>query len=326
MRTFAAEFAYSIEIMYKTKPFIKWVGGKGQLLEQIRERYPHGLRNGVINNYVEPFLGGGALFFEIAALFKIKTAYLSDVNRDLTLTYQVIKHKPDALLDFLEQYQNDYDNTEQAMRNNLYLSVRRHFNEQRFEINYKNIADNWIPRAAQFIFLNKTCFNGLFRLNSRGEFNVPYGKYKTAAILDASNIMAVSQALQNAQICCAPYQQCWDNVTEDSFVYFDPPYRPISRTAGFTAYTGTEFTDNEQVKLACFYKKIDMEKGAKLMLSNSDPSNENADDHFFEEMYDGYNIFRVSANRCVNCDGKGRGKINELLITNYEPQTMGFNF
>ena len=252
---------------------------------------------------------------------------MSDLNKDLVLTYQVIQQRPNDLLDFLEQYQKDYDQTEQEKRNDLFLAVRKHFNLERFEINYKKLSaagvpDNWISRAAQFIFLNKTCFNGLFRLNSKGEFNVPYGKYKTAMIFDEPNILAVSKVLQNAELHQSNYSSCFDKVDENTFVYFDPPYRPISQTASFTTYTGAEFKDKEQLQLAQFFHKLDREKGAKLMLSNSDPKNENPEDDFFEKAFSGYNIFRVSAGRAINCNGDKRGKINELLITNYqyEPQ------
>jgi len=301
----------------KAKPFVKWVGGKSQLLEQFEHYYPNELKNGIINNYVEPFLGGGALYFSIMEKYKPGNAHLSDMNHDLILTYNVIQKKHEALLDFLEQYQRRYDETAIDKRNELFLAIRKQFNEQRSGINYKELAENWIPRATQFIFLNKTCFNGLFRLNSKGEFNVPFGKYKTANIFDPDNIKAVSATLQNAEIVQAEYSDCYKKVDSKTFVYFDPPYRPLSQTSDFTAYTGEEWTDKQQLELAIFFQKLDREKGAKLMLSNSDPANINPDDTFFEKAYRGYNFFRVSANRAVNCKGKGRGKINELLITNY---------
>jgi DNA adenine methylase len=314
--------------MKKAKPFIKWVGGKSQLLDQFDNYYPNELRNGTIKSYVEPFLGGGALFFALSQRFKIENIYLSDLNKDLVLTYTVVQQRPNDLLDLLEKYQKDYDQTPQEKRNDLFLAVRKHFNSQRFEINYKKIADNWILRAAQFIFLNKTCFNGLFRLNSKGEFNVPYGKYNKAMIFDPYNILAVSNTLKNAQIAYANYAMCAEYVHENSFVYFDPPYRPISQTASFTTYTGFEFKDKEQLKLAQFFQLLDKQKGAKLMLSNSDPTTHNPNDDFFQKAYSGYNIFKVSAHRAVNSDGKKRGKISELLITNYqyEPQTLAINF
>jgi len=299
------------------KPFLKWAGGKSQLLEQFENYYPNELRKKSIKNYVEPFLGGGALYFYLSRKYSIKNAFLSDLNKDLILTYIVIQQKSEILLDFLEQYQNLYNSTKQEKRNDLFLSVREHFNEQRFEINYKKLSENWVSRAAQFIFLNKTCFNGLFRLNSKGEFNVPYGKYKTAAILDTNNIATVSKILQNAEITHSEYSNCYSKINEKSFVYFDPPYRPLTQTSSFTTYTGMIFNDDNQIELAKFFRKIDSEKGAKLMLSNSDPTSINPKDKFFENAYRGYNIFKVTASRAVNCNGNGRGKISELLITNY---------
>lgn len=301
----------------RAKPFVKWVGGKGQLLEQFERYYPNELKKGAINNYVEPFLGGGALYFSIIGKYKPENAYLSDMNHDLILTYNIIQKKHEALLDFLEQYQRRYDETAIDKRYGLFIAIRKDFNELRFKINYKKSEENWIPRAAQFIFLNKTCFNGLFRLNSKGEFNVPFGKYKTANIFDPDNIRAVSAVLQNAEIVHAEYSDCYKKVNSKTFVYLDPPYRPLTQTSDFTAYTGAEWTDKQQLELANFFQKLDKEKGAKLMLSNSDPSNINPNDTFFEEAYRGFNFFRVSANRAVNCNGTGRGKINELLITNY---------
>jgi DNA adenine methylase len=303
--------------MKKAKPFLKWVGGKSQLLEQLELYFPSELKKGRLKQYVEPFLGGGAMYFEISEKYNIKNALLSDLNKDLILVYVVVQQKPECLLDFLKQFQDEYDATIQEKRNSLFLSVREHFNSQRFEINYSKLSENWIPRAAQFIFLNKTCFNGLFRLNSKGEFNVPYGKYKTATIFDEEIILSASNLLQNATIKQSKYTDCYKKINQDTFVYFDPPYRPISQTSNFTSYIGNDFCDREQIELAEFYRKIDCEKGAKLMLSNSDPQNINPDDRFFEKAYKGYNICKVFASRAVNCKGGKRGKINELLITNY---------
>ena len=222
------------------KPFLKWAGGKNQLLEQFKNYYPTDLKNGIIKNYVEPFLGGGAVFFDIAQRFNIERAYLSDINKDLILTYQVIQQQPDDLLEYLAHYQKRYDQTEQEQRNELFLTMRTQFNEQRFEIDYQKLSDHSVLRATLFIALNKTCFNGLFRLNSKGAFNVPYGKYKTAMILDEANILAVSHLLQRVEIISTEYTHCWNHVNDQSFVYFDPPYRPVSQTANFTTYTGFE--------------------------------------------------------------------------------------
>ncbi|MDR0494271.1 MAG: Dam family site-specific DNA-(adenine-N6)-methyltransferase [Treponema sp.] len=301
----------------RARPFIKWAGGKGRLLRQIDAFFPQELKNGRIQNYVEPFLGSGAVFFAIAENYNIKNAWLSDLNRDLILTYKVIQKKAALLLDILRLYQKKYDAGTEARRHELFFDVRKQFNEQRFEINYKRFSENWLTRAAQFIFLNKTCFNGLFRLNAQGEFNVPPGKYTKAVIFDEHNILAVSDVLRNAEIVCADYSQCYPKVNDAAFAYFDPPYRPITRTSHFTAYTETEFNDNQQIELSLFFRRLDAEKGVKLMLSNSDPANTDPSDAFFEEAYSGFNIYRVSVTRAVNCNGAKRGKINELLITNY---------
>jgi DNA adenine methylase len=322
------EVTYWMSTVNKAKPFLKWAGGKNQLLEQFENYYPTELRKGKIEKYVEPFIGGGAVFFEIMQKYNIRSSYISDVNKNLILTYRVIQQHPDILLELLEQYQKEYDSTTEEKRANLFLSMRKHFNAQQFEINYSKFSDNWIRRAALLIFLNKTCFNGLFRLNSKGEFNVPFGKYKKPTILDSCNIMSVSRILQNTEILISDYQNCFDSADEKTFIYFDPPYRPITKTASFTNYTGFEFTDKDQVKLAHFFKKLDNEKHSRLMLSNSDPKNENPDDCFFETIYNGYRLHRVHASRMINCNAAKRGRINELVITNYEyePQTMAFNF
>ena len=176
----------------KARPFIKWVGGKGQLLNQFEDYYPSDLRNRKLKKYSEPFLGGGAVFFEVMQRFNVESAYVSDVNKDLVLAYWVVQQKPEQLIDVLDKYQKQYDSTPVEERNDLFLSIRAQFNEHRFEINYKKLSDSWIERAAQLIFLNKTCFNGLFRLNSIGGFNVPFGKYPKPTILDEPNIWSLS--------------------------------------------------------------------------------------------------------------------------------------
>ena len=314
--------------MTKARPFIKWVGGKGQLLSQFQNYYPHDLRKHRITKFAEPFLGGGAVFFDVMQRFDIKSGYVSDVNKDLVLTYWVVQQKYDSLLDFLDQYQKEYDNTPTEKRNDLFLEIRKHFNQQRFEINYKHLSDNWIPRAAQLIFLNKTCFNGLFRLNSKGEFNVPFGKYQTPTIIDEVNIKAAHRVLQRAEIRIGNYNDSINFIDDNTFVYFDPPYRPLTDTSSFTTYAGKTFTDNDQREVANYFQHLDNTTNAMLMLSNSDPKNSNPDDIFFETIFPNYNFYQVSANRAINSNGSKRGAINELIITNYnyEPQTLAFNF
>jgi DNA adenine methylase len=238
----------------QAKPFLKWAGGKTQLLDQFENYYPSDLRQGKIDRYIEPFIGGGAVFFAIMQKYPINYAYISDINNDLVLTYQVIQREPATLLEYLEQYQNKYDDTTEANRQQLFLSVRKDFNDQRFEINYQKFSEQWASRAAQLIFLNKTCFNGLFRLNSKGEFNVPFGRYQHPTILDSSNILATSKILQNTEIQISNYLTCYDKADEKTFIYFDPPYRPVSKTASFTSYAGFEFTDKKQIELANFLR------------------------------------------------------------------------
>jgi DNA adenine methylase len=299
------------------KPFLKWAGGKTQLLSQFDKFYPIELKQHKINQYVEPFVGSGAVFFEVVQKFTIKKAFISDINQDLILAYRVIQKNPDALLELLEKYQNRYNTRPMDKRKDLFLEVRKQFNAQRTKISYQRFSKREIKRAAQLIFLNKTCFNGLFRLNSKKEFNVPFGNYKKPKIWDVDNIQAVSKILQNTEIQCANYQAIFDKADENTFIYFDPPYRPLSQTARFTSYTDSPFTDIEQTQLAVFFQKLAEEKPAKLMLSNSDPKNQNPNDHFFENLYGDYYIHRVRANRMINSNAQKRGPINELLITNY---------
>ena len=314
--------------MKKATPFLKWVGGKNQLLRQFYEHYPSELRRGEVKKYVEPFIGGGAVFFEVMQKFRIPKAYISDLNKDLILAYQTIQKLPDSLLELLSEFQKEFDKTAVENRNELFLNKRDLFNKGRFEINYNQFSDEWIERTAQLIFLNKTCFNGLFRINSKGGFNVPFGKYKKAKILDVANLRRVSVVLKNTEIRCADYKDSLNEVDKNTFVYLDPPYRPISQSSSFTSYTKNGFSDKNQKELLDFIKQIHLIKGAKFMLSNSDPKNINPDDNFFDDLYNNFNIYRVSAGRAVNSNGNKRGKINELLITNfqYEPHTLELNF
>lgn len=306
----------------KAKPFLKWAGGKGQLLEQFERYYPTDLQFGKVERYIEPFVGGGAVFFEIMQKFKPRLAFISDINKDLILTYIIVQQKSDELLIRLEEFQRLYYETDTLERQEFFLKIRETFNSERSNINYKTISDNWISRASQLIFLNKTCFNGLFRLNSKGDFNVPFGKYEKPNICDKINIKACSEVLKNTQISVSSYEKCFENIDNQSFVYLDPPYRPLSKTANFTTYAGMEFRDQEQIRLAEFFNKIHKEKRAKLMLSNSDPKNESPEDVFFDNIYSDFNIHRVKANRSINSKGDKRGAINEIIVTNYKPQSI----
>jgi len=301
----------------KPKPFLKWAGGKTQLLSQFAALYPPELKSGRIEHYVEPFTGGGAVFFELIHNFPLKSAHLCDVNAELILVYKVVQRHVMRLLDELEAYDRAYKRREAAAREAFYYRTREKLNAQRNQIDYERFSDDWISRAAMLLFLNRTCYNGLFRLNSRGEFNVPHGSYKNPRIFDAENLQNASKALQIAEIQVGDFERCAAVVDNNTFVYFDPPYRPLSKTAGFTAYSQYRFGDDEQKRLARFFARLDREHGAKLMLSNSDPTNANPEDTFFEVLYRGFAIHSVSAHRMINRNGAGRGKVRELVITNY---------
>lgn len=301
----------------KARPFLKWAGGKTQLLKQFESYYPESLKLGKIKKYIEPFIGSGAVFLEICQKYEIESAYISDINFDLIQAYQVIQTWPDDLIEILGKLQIKFHESSQIERQLFFTKVRSQFNLQRKSISNSKLSKDAIKRTAQLIFLNKTCFNGLFRLNSKGEFNVPFGRYKNPKILDAENIYQISQLLQKTEIRSSEFESCYAIADESSFIYFDPPYRPISKTANFTSYAKSGFTDREQENLANFYRKLDREKASKLMLSNSDPKNENIDDDFFEQLFAGYSIYRVSASRMINSIGAKRGRISELLIVNY---------
>ncbi len=301
----------------KAKPFIKWAGGKSQLLKQLRVKYPKELELGFIKNYYEPFLGGGAVFFDLINSYPVENFYLSDINEELILVYQVIQNEVETLIELLQAYQQKYSGLDNDKRKAYFFQIREEYNHSRFHIHDKNISPDWILRAAQMIFLNKTCFNGLFRLNKNGGFNVPSGNYKNPTILDKSNLINVSKLLQRVELKVADFSQLEKVITTaDSFVYFDPPYRPLSKTSAFTSYSKTSFDDQAQIRLAKTFNILNA-KGIKLMLSNSDPKNVDKTDNFFETQYAGFRIQTVSANRMINSVSTKRGKITELLMTNY---------
>ena len=298
------------------KPFLKWAGGKTQLLNQFLSYFPVELKNGKIKNYYEPFLGSGAVFFFVAQNFPIKKAYLSDINEELILTYNVVKRYVLPLIESLKKLKENYYSLNEKKREIFFYNIRDIYNKEKSKINFNNYSFNWIDRTAQMIFLNKTCFNGLFRLNKKGEFNVPFGRYKNPGILDEENLLRVSKILQKAEIKLTDFEKVREYITHDFFVYFDPPYRPISKTSSFTSYSKYDFNDTDQIRLANLYKELGI-NGNKLMLSNSDPKNEYIDDDFFEKHYSNFRINRVKASRMINCKGDKRGMINELIITNY---------
>jgi len=301
---------------YNAKPFLKWAGGKTQLLQRFRKLYPKQLIEGKIKNYYEPFLGSGAVFFDIAQHYKIQNAYLYDINEELILTYKVIQQDVAKLVEYLFRYQKNYSKLTKKQKDKYFYEQRTNYNLQRFNIDYNKYSEAWVARAAQLIFLNRTCFNGLFRVNSKGEFNTPAGDYKNPTICDEHNLLSVAKVLECATIKNAGFQQLKRDLKSRSFVYFDPPYRPISKSASFTAYSKNEFADKEQKQLAELFHLID-KKGALAMLSNSDPKNNDPKDNFFDDLYKDYSIVRVPAKRMINSNASKRGAINEIVVTNY---------
>ena len=294
----------------KVKPFLKWAGGKSQLLFEIKKYYP--FKNGKITKYAEPFVGGGAVLFDILSRYDLEAVYISDINAELINTYRIIRDELDTLIEILHTIQNKFIPLDTDARKAYYMEKRNRFNDLKINGN-ENIN---VEKAALMIFLNKTCFNGLFRVNKKGLFNVPMGAYKNPMICDENNLSAVSEKLQRVTIVCGDYRESAGFIDEKTFVYFDPPYRPISDTASFTAYTETLFNDEKQIELAQFMEDMHR-KGAKIVISNSDPKNSNTEDDFFDNIYAAHKIKRVEATRIINCNSEARGKIKELLISNF---------
>ena len=293
--------------MNPAKPFIKWAGGKGKLLPEIRKSYPKDL-GGRINKYAEPFVGGGAVLFDILNTFNMKEIYISDINRELINTYKVIRDDVTPLIEVLSDFQAKYITANAATRKSIYYNSRERYNH------LKSSDYDPVELAALFIFLNRTCFNGLYRVNAKGGFNVPQGDYKNPQICDEENLQAVSAKLQNVIITHGDYTLSENFIDSKTFAYFDPPYRPLSTTANFTSYTTANFNDTDQTNLADFINKMS-EQGAHITASNSDPKNTNENDNFFDNLYTKHKITRIQAARAINSNAAKRGKINELLIT-----------
>ena len=303
-RTVRYEKTHKVEL----KPFVKWVGGKGQLIEEIEKMLPSDGEK-VLTKYAEPMVGGGALLFNVLSRYQFDELYISDINPELINAYIAIKQNVEALIKRLNEMQMTFLPLDENGRKYYYYNVRDKFNTVK-------LSDSTsAEKAAYFIFLNKTCFNGLYRVNRKGLFNVPMGSYKNPTICDADNLRNIHEALQNVTIVCGDYSQSQSFIDSETFVYLDPPYRPISGTSAFTSYNSDAFDDNEQIRLAKFIDEINA-AGAKIVLSNSDPKNVNEEDNFFDNLYKNYKINRVEASRAINSKGDKRGKINELLICN----------
>ena len=290
----------------KAKPFVKWVGGKSQLLEEIRKKYPQ-----KIEKYCEPFVGGGAVLFDILQKFQTNEVLINDINKELINTYFQVKNHCEEMIKQLDGLQTQYKKLGQEDRKVLFYEKRTRYNE--LKVNGDD-AEN-LEKATLFIFLNKTCFNGLYRVNSKGLFNVPFNNAKNPLICDAENLRSCSQVLQNVILKTGDYKDCESFIDEKTFVYIDPPYRPLTQTSAFTSYSENQFLDKEQIELAQFIDNI-AKKGSTILASNSDPKNSNEEDNFFDNLYSNFDIERVSASRMINANPEKRGAINELLITN----------
>jgi len=283
------DFKNAIDLKINTKPFLKWVGGKRQLLEKLKEYAPDDF-----NVYHEPMVGGGALFFELQP----EKAVLNDYNKDLIRTYKVIRDDIDELIDYLKEYESNHNE-------DFYYQTRDEYNELKKNNGHKHKVE----LAAKLMYMNKTCFNGLYRVNQKGEFNVPHGKYKSPNICNEELIRNANEVLQGIELLSGDFEKALDKVEKNDFVYIDPPYDPVSDTADFTSYTNNGFGKESQKRLAETFKELH-KRGAKVMLSNSDTK-------FIRELYKDFNIHIVQAKRYVNCKGNGRGDVNELIITNY---------
>ncbi len=291
------------------KPFLKWAGGKTQLIEQIKNNLPEIVFKEKFT-YIEPFVGSGAVLFWLLSEFpNMKKAVINDINKELIDTYEVIAQNPHDLIYILEILQNEYHELEgnQEDKKQYYYEKRNLFNSR---------EQGKIEQSALFIFLNRTCFNGLYRVNRKNEFNVPIGSYKKPTICDRENILVVSNALQKVEITCGDFEQTIDHVGENTLFYLDPPYKPLSETSSFNSYTKDEFNDDEQIRLRNFCKKLSGE-GYKWILSNSDVKGKDENNHFFDELYADFHIERVLAKRNINANPEKRGVLNELLITSY---------
>ena len=290
------------------KPFLKWAGGKTQLISDIERTLPTEITKEKFT-YIEPFVGSGAVLFWMLNNFpKLEKAVINDINEDLINTYKTIASKPKELISILEILQNEFHNLEGNEENKkLYYYQKREL--------YNTRKEEQSGQAALFIFLNRTCFNGLYRVNSKNLYNVPMGGYKKPTICDKENILAVSNALQKVEILNGDFEQTLDYANNNSLFYFDPPYKPLSETSSFNSYAKDEFNDSEQIRLRDFCNKLDV-LNHTWILSNSDVKGKNENDNFFDDLYSDFNIQRVDARRSINANPEKRGKLTELLITN----------
>jgi len=290
------------------KPFLKWAGGKTQLISEIEKSLPSEITKSKFT-YIEPFVGSGAVLFWMLNNYpNMEKAVINDINSDLINTYQIISSKPKELISILQAIQNEYHALE-----NKEDEKKAYYYKNRELYNLRNSDKS--TQAALFIFLNRTCFNGLYRVNKNNGYNVPMGSYKKPTICDENNILAVSNVLQKVEILCGDYQKTLEHTNANSLFYFDPPYKPLSETSSFNAYAKADFNDEEQIRLRDFCTKLD-DLGYQWILSNSDVKGENVADNFFDDLYTDFIITRVDAKRSINSNPDKRGNLKELIITN----------
>lgn len=291
------------------KPFLKWAGGKTQLIKVIEANLPNDFKK-VNYTYIEPFIGSGAILFWMLNNYpQIKKAVINDINTDLINVYKVIASNPKELISILNELQKEYYTleTKEDLKTDYYYNKRECYNLRQ---------SDKTTQAALFIFLNRTCFNGLYRVNKNNDFNVPMGSYKNPTICDEENILAVNKALQKVEILCGDYEETINLADKNTLFYFDPPYKPLSSTSSFNSYAKDEFNDEQQIRLKNFCSKLN-KLGYKWILSNSDVKGVDNENNFFDDLYSDFFINRVKATRRINSNAEKRGELNELLITNY---------
>ena len=299
----------------KAKSFLKWAGGKTQLIQEIETNLPRRVISGKFT-YIEPFVGGGAiLFWMINEFSNLEKVVINDINTDLINTYRTIATRPKELISILKTLEEEYHSlvNNQENKKEYFYKKRKLFNEKKIEES---------GQAALFIFLNRTCFNGLYRVNRKNEFNVPMGSYKQPMICNKENLMSVYNALQKVEILCGDFEKTINHAGSNTFFYFDPPYKPLNETSSFNSYAKDEFNDKEQIRLRDFCQKLE-KSGHHWMLSNSDIKGKNPNDNFFDDLYANFYIGRVEAKRSINANPSKRGKLNELLITRTLCKTKG---
>ena len=295
--------------MAKAKPFIKWVGGKSQLIEQLDALLPADFDNWKNITYIEPFVGGGAMLFYMLQRYpNIQHAIINDINPDLATCYRTVRDNPSQLIESLRDIESAYFALQsEEGRKEFFMAVRDRYNE-------KNLDP--IENTTKFFFLNRTCFNGLYRVNKKGLFNVPFGKYSNPTICDPETILKDSGLLQRVEILNGDFEGTFEYAQGNTLFYFDPPYRPLSDTSSFNDYAKEAFNDAAQIRLKEYCDRVN-EAGFRFMLSNSDCKGKNEEDNFFDVLYAAYQIERVWASRSINSNPSKRGKLTEILVRNY---------